>query len=241
MIFTMRWATLLLLSLDGTQGPQELAISVNVDLVMLHATVRDRNGVAAGALAAKDFAVYEDGVRQAIRVFQHLDQPVTAGLVVDHSGSMRPRLADVVEAARVFVRSSSAEDEMFVVNFNENVSLGLGRPGVFTNRQDEVAEAIGRPGASGFADEDPDRNPDVLRRLARATGGEAFFPQEAKQTAAICEQIAGDIRRQYTLGYVSNSTRPEGEFRNIRVVAEAAGRGRLTVRTRTGYVAGSTP
>jgi VWFA-related protein len=92
-----------------------------------------------------------------------------------------------------------------------------------------------------FADEDPDRNPDVLRRLARATGGEAFFPQEAKQTAAICEQIAGDIRRQYTLGYVSNSTRPEGEFRNIRVVAEAAGRGRLTVRTRTGYVAGSTP
>jgi VWFA-related protein len=300
MIFTMRWATLLLLSLDGTQGPQELAISVNVDLVMLHATVRDRNGVAAGALAAKDFAVYEDGVRQAIRVFQHLDQPVTAGLVVDHSGSMRPRLADVVEAARVFVRSSSAEDEMFVVNFNENVSLGLGRPGVFTNRQDEVAEAIGRPGASGqtalydavvagleqlrtgsrekkvlllisdgadnksvhtqtqamrmavrsnaaiytiglFADEDPDRNPDVLRRLARATGGEAFFPQEAKQTAAICEQVAGDIRRQYTLGYVSNSTRPEGEFRNIRVVAEAAGRGRLTVRTRTGYVAGSTP
>lgn len=130
MIFTMRWAMLLLLSLDGTQAPQELAISVNVDLVMLHATVRDRNGVAAGELAATDFAVYENGVRQSIRVFQHQDQPVTAGLVVDHSGSMRSRLADVVEAARAFVRFSSAEDEMFVVNFNENVSLGLGRPGV---------------------------------------------------------------------------------------------------------------
>ena len=186
---------------------------------------------------------------------------------------------------------------MFVVNFTEGVSLGLGGPGVFTNRQEEVAEAIARPGANGqtalydavmeglrqlragsrekkvllvisdgadnksvhtqaealqmavqsnaaiytiglFADEDPDRNPEVLRRLARATGGEAFFPKEARQTAAICEQIAGDIRRQYTLGYVSNSTRPESGFRNIRVVAEAAGQGRLTVRTRAGYVAG---
>lgn len=300
MIFTARWAMLLLLSLDGSQAPQELAISVNVNLVVLQATVRDRKGVAAGRLTASDFAVFEDGVRQTIRVFQHLDQPVTAGLVVDHSGSMRPRLADVVDAARTFVRFSSAEDEMFVVNFNERVSLGLGRPGVFTNRQEDVAAAIAGQGAAGqtalydavaeglrqlgagsrekkvlllisdgadnrsshseaevlrlamrsnaaiyaigiFADEDSDRNPDVLRRLARATGGEAFFPKRAMETAAICQQIAADIRRQYTLGYVSNSTRPEGAFRSIRVVAEAPGQGRLTVRTRAGYLAENKP
>ena len=60
-----------------------------------------------------------------IRLFRHEDIPVTVGLVVDHSGSMRPKLADVTAAARTFVQSSNPEDEMFVVNFNENVTLGL--------------------------------------------------------------------------------------------------------------------
>ena len=69
MIYVARWALLLLLSLDGTQAPQELAISVNVNLVMLQATVRDRKGVAAGELRKADFTVFEDGVLQAIRVF----------------------------------------------------------------------------------------------------------------------------------------------------------------------------
>jgi len=73
----------------------------------------------------QDFEVYEDGVRQSIRLFRHEDIPVTVGLVVDHSGSMRQKLSDVMSAARTFVRSSSSQDQMFVVNFNEDVSLGL--------------------------------------------------------------------------------------------------------------------
>jgi len=88
-----------------------------------------------------------------------------------------------------------------------------------------------------FDSDDPDRNPEVLRRLARATGGEAFFPGESNEVVAICEGIARDIRTQYTLGYVSsNPTHPDA-WRAIRVVARADGKRKLIVRARSGYFA----
>ncbi len=197
-------------------------------------------------------------------MFRHEDVPVTVGLVVDHSGSMRHKLTEVTEAARTFARSSNPEDQMFVVNFNEKVTLGLPGAMRFTNRTDELERAIWATPAAGqtalydaiveglerstaaarkrkcsivisdggdnasargipevlkkaeqssalvytigiFDESDPDRNPDVLRRLARATGGEAFFPDRIHEVTAICERIARDIRNQYTIGYVANN------------------------------------
>ncbi len=88
-----------------------------------------------------------------------------------------------------------------------------------------------------FDEEDADRNPDVLRRLARATGGEAFFPRKLNEVVAICERIARDIRHQYTIGYVSNNAANPGAYRSIRVVART-GNSKLFVRTRSGYIAG---
>ena len=279
------------------QGPLPYRISVNVDLVVLNATVRDAKGRFAPDLREQDFEVYEDGVRQSIRLFRHEDIPVTVGLVVDHSGSMRPKLADVIAAARTFVQSSSPEDQMFVVNFNEKVTLGLPDNLPLTNRPEDLGERHrqrtyhghdgalrrGLRGAKAIADrqpgkkvlivisdggdnaskhtlaevlkmaeqsttlvytigifdeEDPDRNPDVLRRLAAATGGEAFFPSELNEVVAICERIARDIRNQYTIGYVSTSAARPGAYRSIRVAAGAAGYGKLFVRARAGYIAG---
>ena len=118
---------------------ESLRISVDVALVVLHATVSDRQGGFVSDLGERDFEVYEDGVPQSIRLFSNEDVPVTVGLVVDHSTSMRPRMAEVTAAARAFVRSSNRDDEMFVVNFNEKVSLGL--PGAirFTDSTAELA------------------------------------------------------------------------------------------------------
>ena len=279
------------------QGPPPFLISVNVDLVVLNATVRDGKGRFASDLSEQDFQVYEDGVRQTIRLFRHEDIPVTVGLVVDHSGSMRPKLADVIAAARSFVQSSSPEDEMFVVNFNEKVTLGLPDNLLFSNRPEDLGSAIANAPTTGrtalydavfearnrlqtgsrekkvqivisdggdnasahslaevlkmagqsttlvytigiFDDSDPDRNPDVLRRLAGVTGGEAFFPSEYKEVVAICERIARDIRNQYTIGYLSTSAARPGAYLSIKVAAGAAGHGKLTVRARSGYIAG---
>lgn len=125
-------------------------LSVNVDLVELRATVRDRDGHFVPGLRQQDFAVYEDGVRQAIRMFGHEDVPVTIGLVVDHSGSMREKLDAVSLAARTFVESSSPNDEMFVVNFNEKVTLGLPPSIPFSDRADELVRAISNVHAAGM-------------------------------------------------------------------------------------------
>jgi VWFA-related protein len=89
-----------------------------------------------------------------------------------------------------------------------------------------------------FDEDDPDKNPAVLRRLAHITGGEAFFPKELDDVVAICERIARDIRNQYTIGYVSSNVEQPGAYRSIRLVARAVGKGKLAVRTRSGYIAG---
>jgi len=264
--------------------------------VVLQATVRDRKGRLVTDLRAQDFQVYEDGVLQRIRFFQREDVPVTVGLIIDHSRSMGPKLGDVITAARTFVQSSNPEDEMFVVNFNEKVILGLPGAVHFTNRSDELERAILKTPATGqtalydavgaalerlqegsrdkkvlvvisdggdnasvrsltdileiawrssaviytvgiFDAADPDRNPGVLRRFARATGGEAFFPGQPNEVVAICKRIAHDIRNQYTIGYVPANPAPPGAYRAIRVVAGTPGRSRLFVRTRAGYIA----
>ena len=100
---------------------------MDVALVVLHATVTDRQGGFVSNLAEQDFEVYENGVPQRIQLFKNEDIPVTVGLVVDHSTTMRPKLAEVTAAARTFVRSSNREDEMFVVNFNEKRVAGPAR------------------------------------------------------------------------------------------------------------------
>jgi VWFA-related protein len=77
-----------------TADQESLRFSVSVDLVLLHATVRDRRGRFVNDLLDHDFAVYEDRVPQRIRLFEREDVPVTVGLVIDHSGSMRPKMID---------------------------------------------------------------------------------------------------------------------------------------------------
>jgi len=138
-----------LLGRVGAQDPQTFQVSINVDLVVLNATVRDQKGRVAADLREQDFDVFEDGVKQAIRLFRHEDIPVTVGLVIDHSGSMRSKLASVVAAARTFIQSSSADDQMFVVNFNENVTLGLPAAIPFTNRQEDLTYAISNTPVTG--------------------------------------------------------------------------------------------
>jgi VWFA-related protein len=131
------------------QDPETYRLSVNVDLVVLNATVRDQKGRVASDLRQQDFEVFEDGVRQSIQLFRHEDVPVSVGLVIDHSGSMRPKLASVIAAARTFIQSSSTDDQMFVVNFNERINRGLPTTTPFTNSPDELAKAISNTPATG--------------------------------------------------------------------------------------------
>lgn len=272
-------------------------ISVDVPLVVLHATVTDRQGSLVSNLAEPDFQIYENGVPQRIQLFKNEDIPVAVGLVVDHSTSMRPKLAEVTAAARAFVQSSNREDQIFVVNFNEIARLGLPPSVPFTDSGTQLEYAISAESARGqtalydaiakaleqletasrdkkvlivvsdggdnasrrsleqvmklaeqssaviytvgvFDPDDPDKNPGVLNRLAKTTGGEAILPGKLDEIVAVCQRIARDIRHQYVVGYTPSNPAPDGSFRAIRVLARAKGLNKLFVRTRTGYIAG---
>jgi VWFA-related protein len=86
-----------------------------------------------------------------------------------------------------------------------------------------------------FDERDGDQNPGVLRRFAKETGGEAFFPESSKEIPSICDGIARDIRNQYTLAYVPTISRQDTGYRVVDVRASAPAHGHLVVRTRTGY------
>jgi len=78
----------------------------------------------------------------------------------------------------------------------------------------------------------------VLTELAEATGGQAYFPDDLSDVTPICEQVAREIRNQYTIGYYPSNDQRDGTFRTVQVKVQAPGDlGKLLVRTRTGYYA----
>jgi Ca-activated chloride channel homolog len=269
-------------------------IRVSANLVVLHATVQDHKGVLVSGLDKDSFQVYEDGALQQIKYFSHDDIPVTVGLVIDNSGSMGRKRAEVIAAALAFARSSNPQDQMFVVNFNEHVRFALPDNTPFTDQVPELEAALSRIITNGqtalydavaaalehlakgnrdkkvlivisdggdnasqhnlaqimtmaqhadaiiytiglFDEADEDRNPVVLRQLAKDTGGDVFLPQSIKEAVPICERIARDIRNQYSIAYVPTNDKQDGTYRTIEVKASAPGRGHLLVRTRAGY------
>jgi Ca-activated chloride channel homolog len=86
-------------------------------LVVLQATVRNNRGELVTDLDKDAFTVYENGKRQPITLFRRDDVPVSIGLLIDTSASMRPLRTEVEAAALAFVRASHPLDEVFVVNF----------------------------------------------------------------------------------------------------------------------------
>jgi len=204
-------------------------ISVDVALVVLPATVTDRQGGFVSDLGERDFLVYENGVLQHIQLFKNEDVSVTVGLVVDQSTSMRPKLTDVIAAARSFVRSSNPEDEMFVVNFNEHVSLGLPGAVRFTNNTVELANAIVvRPAGGQTALYDAiaksleelqagSRDKKVL--IVVSDGGDNASARSLSQVMKLAEQSSAVI---YTIGLFDE----EDEDRNpgvLKHLAQATG------------------
>jgi VWFA-related protein len=86
-----------------------------------------------------------------------------------------------------------------------------------------------------------DRNPSVLRRIAKVTGGQSYFPSTLEDLRTVWPRIAGAIRGQYTIGYVSSNQAHDGAFRKVKIVAKNKRGKLLDVRARSGYISGSAP
>ncbi len=127
----------------------QATFSVRTEMVVLPVTVTDARGQSVTGLTADDFRVFDNGRLQPITLFRGGDVPVTVGLIVDHSQSMRGKLAAVNAAIAAFAGSGGTQDELFVVGFNDHARLQPlpgGKP--FTSDAVELASALnaGTPG-----------------------------------------------------------------------------------------------
>ena len=119
---TLMLIPLLVASLLGAQE-SVYKLNVNVDLTEVHVNVTDENDHPIGNLTKENFRVFEDRNEQKISVFKHEDLPVSLGLVVDNSRSMEPRKQRLDTAALSFVRKGNADDETFIVHFDDEARL----------------------------------------------------------------------------------------------------------------------
>jgi Ca-activated chloride channel family protein len=268
-------------------------ISTDVELVILDASVTDANGGSVSGLERDNFQVYEDKKLQNIKHLSHADNPVTIGLVVDDSGSMRSKRSEVVTAALTLVRASNPHDEVFVLNFNDKVRWGLPSTVPFTDDIQMLRDALMKGESQGrtalydalsdslqhlslgrmdkktlvvmsdggdnasklpwsdvltrvqksqatiytidiFDENDPDRHPDILRKLAQVSGGQYFRIEKLPEIEAVCRTIAADIRSRYTIAYAPSHLDSGPSTHIVKVTASTPSR-RLIVHTRTQY------
>ncbi len=118
-------------------------------IVVCHTTVVDKNGHLVTTLPQAAFSVFENKIKQDIRKFKREDVPVSLGLVIDNSGSMRNKLQKVEAAALALVKASNRDDEVFIVNFNDTAYLDNPKDKDFTNDIGELEQALKRIDARG--------------------------------------------------------------------------------------------
>lgn len=105
--------------LDG----EDAVFSSETRLVPLNVTVTDKSGRLVTNLPQSAFQVFENGVQQQIKIFKREDVPVSMGLIIDNSGSMREKRQGVESAALALVKDSNPMDEVFIINFNDEVYM----------------------------------------------------------------------------------------------------------------------
>jgi Ca-activated chloride channel family protein len=140
---------LILLGFTGalaTAQDEPFIIRSDTRLVVLHMSVFDHAGKLVTNLPRDTFKVFENNVEQQVKVFKREDIPVSIGILVDNSGSMRGEKRERVEHAVIqLVKASNRQDEVFIVNFNDDAYLDV----PFTNDIHKLEEGIARIDSKG--------------------------------------------------------------------------------------------
>jgi len=121
------------------------ALRIETTLVIVPVMAMDKDGKYLPGLAAADFEVYEDGIKQEISDFGGAETPIHVALVLDVSGSTRFKLEDIQDAALDFVEQLRPQDRVMVVSFDQEVRVDA----EFTNERKKLMRAILRTRTGG--------------------------------------------------------------------------------------------
>ena len=125
--------------------------SLDTKLVVLHASVVDKNGKLVTDIPQSAFKVFENNVEQPLKIFNREDVPVSMGIIIDNSGSMRETRPKVAAAALELIKASNPQDEVFIVDFNDVAYLDA----PFTNnikKLEQVLDKIDTRGGTAMRD-----------------------------------------------------------------------------------------
>lgn len=126
--------------LKGQEIDPEEVLTVDTNLVNLNVRVIDRNNRPINDVAREEFRVFEDGVPQKVEFFSRAEVPISYGIVVDNSGSMKPLLQKVIDATRILVDQNKPGDETFLLRFVDSEDIKLLQD--FTSSKDDLYDAL---------------------------------------------------------------------------------------------------
>lgn len=297
----------------GAEIGENEKITIDTDLVNLNVRVIDRNNRPIGDVRQNEIQVFENGVPQPIFSFSKEEVPISYGLAVDTSGSLRSQLKDVIEAGKTIINSNKPGDETFLVRFisSDKIEQVLD----FTSNKDDLIDSLdsfyieggqtaivdavyvsaehvaeykkggiddrrrralilvtdGEDRGSTYNQEElfqrlreedvqiyvigfvnelekegglihkspREKAVNLINRLAKETGGRAFFPESLSELPQIADEIVRDLRTQYVVSYSPTNKARDGSYRAIRVtIADAPGKDKRIALTRSGRIAG---
>jgi len=228
----MRRLSSILALLPLLMRAQDDVIRVETRLVVLHASVAEKNGKLLTDLPRSAFKVLENNVEQTIKDFKREDVPVSLGIIIDDSGSMMNKRQRVAAAALALVKASNPKDEVFIVNFNDTAYLDV----PFTNSIEKLQEGLARiESRGGTAMRDAiSMSIDYMKKEAKLEKKVLLVITDGDDTASSenLEKLVAKCQRSEVLVYAIGLLTEEEQRRQ-----KAAKRALQTLTTASGGVA----
>ncbi|HKQ74553.1 MAG TPA: VWA domain-containing protein [Blastocatellia bacterium] len=206
---------------QGAQADQpvtdkDTTFKIDTELVLLDVTVIDQNNTPVFNLNKDDFSVYEDRIKQTIESVSREEVPVSFGLVIDTSGSMRSKLQTVSDAAVSMIKQMRSDDEAFVASFKAEPELVQD----FTADRRELEDAISELYTSGgtalldaiIATADYAHEKGKQRRKALIIFSDGLEKNSSVKEKEVMEAIKEDEAQVYLVGFIDEDMEEKSLF-----------------------------
>jgi len=201
---------------NSPEASSDDRIKIDTDLVNLDVTVIDQNNMPVFNLKKEDFAVYEDKIKQTVESIRREQIPISFGLVIDTSGSMRSKIQTVSDAVIMLIRQMRFDDEAFVSSFKTEPELVQD----FTSDKRDLEEAIIQLDTSGgtalldaiIATADYAHEKGKRRRKALVVVTDGLDRNSAFKEKEVIDAIKEDEVQVYLVGFIDDEVEAKGKF-----------------------------